>query len=166
MIHSPPVSPAHQNAAQLAGGDKAANPNYVQVINNNTVNAKIVVHRKRADYLVKCGRAEPIGAGQIRLITHDDNAKVQIHAADGYDSTPGYFELAPSGSDGYTVLQGTRGRGPSELSSSIRHVDGWRQQTRKAKTGRSAAVTRTWTQTQNKTDYADRLKEVQTISER
>jgi hypothetical protein len=164
MTHSPPARPAPQNAAQLAGGAKTANPNYVQVINNNTVNARLVVHRKRADYLVKCGRAEPIGADQIRLITHEDNAKLQIDAADGYDSTPGYFELAPSVSDGYTVVQGTRGRGPSELSPVARHLDGWRQQTKKAKTGRSATVRQTWTQTQSKAEYADRLKEVQTIA--
>jgi hypothetical protein len=164
MIHSPPVSPAYQNAARLAGGDKTGNPNYVRVINSNTVNAKIVVHRKRADYLVKCGRAERIGVDQIRLIAHEDNSERQLDAVDGYDSIPGYFELTPSVSDGYTVMHGTRGPGPSEQSS-IRRVDGgWRQQTRKAKTGRSATTRQTWTQHQNKAKYADRLKEVQAMA--
>jgi len=161
VINSPPVSPAYQNAAHLAGGDKAGNPNYVRVINNNTVNAKIVVHRKRADYLVKCGRAERIGAYQIRLIAHEDNAKRQIDAADGYDSTSDYFEMAPSGSDGYTVMQGTRGRGPQELFPSIRRMAA-RQQIRNAKNGH--LVRQTWNQIQDKAKYADRLKEVEAMA--
>lgn len=122
MIHSPPADqPVIQEARpRIAGGSKIRNPNYVRISNSYT-NGSGLVRRREANHLVKQGRAEWCGSGQVRLNGHPANQAGRRAAAHGYEAVGDGFEWAPGRSDGATVMKTRRSdpQGGKQMSSQV-----------------------------------------------
>jgi hypothetical protein len=109
------------------GGDtrssRQTNPNYVRIV-NAVENGSPVIKRKVAEHYVLIGRAEWVGADQLRLNSHPANKRAAAQAATDY----GLAEMPAHRGDNPNLVQMRR-------DDRKRYTDYW--QTRRGKDGRT-----------------------------